>query len=98
MKVLGKKTGKGEALEKVSSGMNNVVNINPETLEYIIIDRDVIGVSDSECGIEFSKSKIDGYFYINTDHDNIIKKDKLRDLCVAWLALYSPECLAYDED
>ena len=79
--------------------MNNVTEIDSETLFYIKGDGgQIVGVGDS-CGLlEFINNDVKGT--VNIYHDGVgdISKVKLQQLFIAWLALNFPDVLHYDEE
>jgi len=79
---------------------DNVVNLNSETLFYItngMGGKEIIGVGDSAGMIEFIDDKLKGVVHVCMEGSGEISKEKFKSLCIAWIAMNSPEILKEDK-
>lgn len=73
--------------------MSNVAEIDSETLSYAIVgENTIVGVVDTSGPVEFIDGETEGTVKVSGECQ--ISKKKFEQLCVAWLALNAPECLA----
>jgi len=82
--------------KKLPLAVGDIVELDSETLFYIIDDDHYLkGVGD-QSGIEFADSG-PGMLDVIVKNDNGISKENFQRLCIAWLALNYPDVLKEDE-